>query len=65
MKAMVANPKVTYNGEYSELVNVVEYYTFLDTMINVVVWVIEHKGFVDMHDFDNIKRLCDDDFIRP
>ena len=64
MIEMVGKKKVIYNGEYSELVNAVKYYTFLDTMINVVVWILEHKGFVDMHDFDNIKKLCDDGFIR-
>lgn len=65
MKAMVANPKVIYNGEYSELVNVIEKYDFLNTRINVMAWIIEHKDCVDRNDFNNVKRLCDDGFIRP
>ena len=64
MKAMESKPKVIYNGEYSELVNVVEKYDFLDTRINVIAWIIEHKGYVDREDFHNIHKLCDDGFLR-
>lgn len=64
MKAMIANPEVMYNGEYSNLVNAVETYNFLDTRISVVAWIIEHKGYIDRKDFHNINKLWDDSFVR-
>ena len=62
---MKANPEFIYNDEYNELVNVIEKYDFLDTRITVIAWVIHHKGYMDRNDFANIKKLCDDGFIKP